>query len=300
MILQNNLSENTVSNSLVMQTIDIDAAYAKALNLAESHYENFPVISKFLPPYIRKHVAIIYQFARQADDLADEGNENKELRLNNLDNYEARLNDCLKENFRSSFWAAVHNSIVEMNLSSDNFYNLLKAFKQDVVKNRFSNFDEILFYCSNSANPIGRLLLELFNIRDEEAFDYSDNVCTALQLANFYQDVSIDIKKDRIYIPLGEMQKFNVSEKDVLSEKINKDYKRLIEYQINRTRELFDVGKNLFKFLPIRLKYQIKWTILGGEEILNKIVYNDYNVSLRPAINKSDILKLILKSMFIK
>ncbi|MGD8778649.1 MAG: squalene synthase HpnC [Ignavibacteria bacterium] len=295
--MQNNLQENIKIHPFVLQTLDINAAYVKALNLAGSHYENFPVISKFLPPHLRKHVAIIYQFARQADDLADEGNENKELRLSNLEKYEAMFNDCLNEKFSSNFWAAVHNSINEMKLSPGNLYNLLKAFKQDVVKSRFNNFEEILYYCSNSANPIGRLLLELFDTREKLAFEYSDKVCTALQLANFYQDISVDIKKNRIYIPLDEMKEFNVSEKDILSEKINDNYKRLIEYQVNRTRELFDVGKKIIKFLPVRLRYQIKWTILGGEEILSKIKSNNYDVSLRPTINKSDILKLIVKAI---
>jgi phytoene/squalene synthetase len=140
-------------------------------------------------------------------------------------------------------------------------------------------------------------LLELFDTREKLAFEYSDKVCTALQLANFYQDISVDIKKNRIYIPLDEMKEFNVSEKDILSEKINDNYKRLIEYQVNRTRELFDVGKKIIKFLPVRLRYQIKWTILGGEEILSKIKSNNYDVSLRPTINKSDILKLIVKAI---
>ncbi len=273
---------------------DISTAYQEALEFTKSHYENFPVISFLLPKAIRKDVAIIYQFARQADDIADEGEIPPDERLKQLSEYRTSLIQSLEGNPPNNFWAALAQTIKNKNLTSSNFLNLLTAFEQDITKKRYNNFAELLNYCNNSANPVGRIILELHNIYDDEANKYSDAICTALQLTNFYQDVSIDIHKGRIYIPKDELVKFNVDEKVFLLSNINRNFKNLLLFQVERTEKLFGEGKNLLIKLPWRLKRQIDWTIKGGEAILNKIKSIDFDVlNYRPTLSKKDFIKLL-------
>ena len=280
---------------------NIESAYQNAVQFTKSHYENFPVISLFVKKELRKHVAIFYQFARQADDIVDEGNANAATRLNELYDYENKLSESLKNSFEDDFWAGLKNTIDLFQLSHENFFNLLKAFRQDVLKSRYKDFDELLGYCKNSANPVGRVILELNQIKDDEANKFSDEICTALQLTNFWQDVGVDLKKDRIYLPLDEMQNFGVDEKNLELNANNANIKELLKLQVQRTRELFCSGRNLIPKLSGRLKYQIHWTILGGEKILDKIEQCDFNtIKVRPKFNKADYFLLMIKSMFEK
>lgn len=274
-----------------------ESAYKKALNFAKNHYENFPVVSFLIRKELRKHVAVIYWFARTADDIADEGDIPEEVRLANLNKFEDRLTGLLNNKFENEFDKALAETIKDKNLSKEHFYNLLQAFRQDIIKKRYYSFAELKEYCRNSANPVGRLILEIYDIRDPKAFEYSDNICTALQLTNFYQDTAIDFEKGRIYYPLDEMEKFKVVEKMFLIKENNSNLKELVKYSIIRTKDLFDDGKNLLHFLKGRLKLEIKWTILGGEKILGKIENNNYNVvQQRPVLNKIDFTGLIIKS----
>jgi squalene synthase HpnC len=275
-------------------------AYKKALIFAKDHYENFPVVSFLIRKELRKDVAIIYWFARTADDLADEGNHSEKERLENLEIFENRLTRLLNDNFESEFDLALAESIKTRNLNPAHFYNLLKAFKQDVVKKRYAAFSEVKDYCKNSANPVGRLILELHDIRNEEAFSYSDDICTALQLTNFYQDTAIDFGKGRIYYPLEEMEKFKVVEKMFRLNENNSNLRELVKFSTSRTKELFNRGKNLLHYLDGCLKMEIKWTILGGEKILGKIEENNFDViQQRPIITKIDFIWLIIKSFLI-
>lgn len=277
---------------------DLRAAYESAQEFATSHYENFPVLSVTLPREVKKHIAVVYQFARQADDLADEGDVNSELRIKNLELYEKQLTDCLGGKFIIDFWMALKNTINECNLTTQYFYDLLSAFKQDVLIKRYSSYDDLLDYCRRSANPVGRIVLEICGVRNEIASHYSDSICTALQLTNFYQDVSIDWQKGRIYIPQFEMEKFGVSEKIFEEKQNNANFKSLLKFQIERTRELFTEGRKLLPFLPGSLLVQIKMTILGGEKILKKIEELDYNViTQRPKLSKVDYLKIFGKGL---
>lgn len=274
------------------------SAYKSAENLAKNHYENFPVGSFLIPKKFRKDVAIIYWFARTADDFADEGDVSPEIRLKNLDNFEQRFSGLLKGRFKNEYEKALNITIKKRELNPQYFYNLLKAFKQDVVKKTYNNFSEILEYCSNSANPVGRLILELFNIRDEKAFVFSDSICTALQLTNFYQDLSIDLDKGRIYLPLDELEKFDVKKEMLFSKEINDNIINLIKFNVERTKSLFNEGRNLLNYLNGRLKYEINWTILGGECILKKIENLDYKVlDKRPKLSRHDYLILLGKSL---
>ncbi|MEE9430644.1 MAG: squalene synthase HpnC [Melioribacteraceae bacterium] len=274
----------------------METAYQNAINFAKSHYENFPVASYFIKKNLRKHIALVYQYARQADDIADEGDLSDNERFAQLNKYEQALTNSLNNKFETKFWQALKKTIDNYDLSIDNFYNLLSAFKQDITKNRYIDFSELKDYCKRSANPVGRIILELHNIKDKNALVYSDDICTALQLTNFYQDVNVDIKKNRIYFPQNELVKFGVDEIFFEKNEINTNFTKLIKFQVDRTRQLFINGKNLLKYLPLLLKIEIMLTIKGGEAILNKIEKNNYDVlNIRPTLTTFDFVKMFLK-----
>lgn len=273
---------------------NIESAYVRALSFTKSHYENFPVVSFLLPKKVRKHVAIIYQFARQADDIADEGYLTTDERLQQLKKYRNSFVQSLDGKASTEFWAALANTIKGKKIASSNFLKLLTAFEQDITKNRYNDFGELQNYCDNSANPVGRIILELNGFYDDEANKFSDMICTALQLTNFYQDVSIDIEKNRIYIPLNEILDFHLSENEFLLKHNNSNFIKLIHFQVERAEQLFNEGKILLNKLPWRLKRQIAWTINGGEAILKKIKNNNYDVlNNRPVLSKIDYLRVL-------
>ncbi len=248
---------------------------------------------------MRKHLGIIYWFARTADDFADEGKYSDEERLKNLIVFEERFQNLLNGDHQTNLEAALYNSISSKNLSREHFLNLLRAFKQDVMKKRYSEFSELLDYCKNSANPVGRLILELLNIKDEKAYFYSDKICTALQITNFIQDTGIDFDKGRIYYPQDEMEKFGVTGKMFELKENNLNFINMVEFNIDRTQQMFNEGKNLLNYLRGRMKYEIAATITGGELILNKIKNQNYNVlKQRPALSKKDYFDLFIKSFF--
>ncbi len=277
---------------------NLEHAYQDAINFTKSHYENFPVISYLIKKELRKHTAIIYQFARQADDIADEGNFQPEQRLKLLNEYENSLINCLNGKAENGFWFALNNTIKEKHLSKENFLDLLKAFKQDVTKKKYENYNELLDYCKKSANPVGRIILELHGIKDKNAFKFSDDICTALQLTNFYQDVSIDFQKDRIYIPKEEMQQYKVEEHFFEIKENNSKFQALIKFEVERVEKLFINGRNLLRYLPFMLKIQILLTIKGGEVILEKIKKNNYDVlNKRPTLTKIDFAKIALAAL---
>lgn len=271
----------------------------KILSLTKDHYENFPVASFLIPKSLRKDIAIIYWFARTADDLADEGEEEYEERLEKLNLFEKGFNLSLETKSNNKFFEQLSKTIKNNNLTSAYFLNLLSAFKQDVIKKRYENFNEVLDYCNRSANPVGRILLELFKVNEEEARICSDKICTALQLTNFYQDTLIDFNKGRIYYPEDEMKLFNVTELMLELKENNANIKALVKHNVDRTQFLFDEGKKLFEYLSGRFLYEIKWTIAGGEKILSKIRKNNYDVfSKRPKLSKIDFITLFMKSIF--
>ena len=279
----------------------VEEFYDQAIKFTKSHYENFPVISLFIKKAIRKHVAIIYQFARQADDIADEGISSQDERITKLNNYETKLRKSLANDFSSGFWQALKITIDQYNLDKNNFLSLLKAFKQDVWKKRYKDFDEVINYCNNSADPVGRLILELHNVNNLKAIEYSDKICTALQLANFYQDVSVDILKNRIYISEDELTSFNVAISQIKKKEFSEDFKKLYKFQVDRTWKIFNDGRKLLKYLPTRLRFQILVTVKGGEAILKKIEQQNYNVlEKRPTLSKIDFIKLFLSAILFR
>ncbi|MGH9767394.1 MAG: squalene synthase HpnC [Blastocatellia bacterium] len=276
-------------------------AFAYCERMARAHYENFPVGSLLAPKDRRKHVYSIYAFARTADDFADEGYETGELtearRLAALDDWERRLEDCYLGRADHPIFVALAETVRELRLPIQLFRDLLSAFKQDVVKRRYADFGEVLDYCARSANPVGRLILLLFGYREERLHNLSDCVCSALQLANFWQDVEVDIRKDRIYLPQNEMAGFGVSLDDLREKRFSERYAALLEFQIERTWELFNRGKPLLSLVSGRLAVELRLTWLGGTRILERIEEMGYDtLNARPKISTADKIALLVKA----
>lgn len=277
-------------------------AFAYCERLAKSHYENFPVGSWLIPKSRRKHVYSIYAFARTGDDFADEGYETSGLteaeRLAALDDWQQKLEDCYAGRTDHPVFVALGATIKELNLPIHLLSDLLSAFKQDVTKHRYASFDEVLDYCTRSANPVGRLILLLFNYRDEQLHRLSDYICTALQLANFWQDVSVDIGKNRVYLPEDEMARFGVSIDDLRQSRFSESYAALLKFQVDRTWEIFKQGRPLPEAVSGRLKYELRLTWFGGTRILERIEELGYDtLNRRPTISTFDKLRILARTI---
>lgn len=280
----------------------VAAAFAYCERLARAHYENFPVGSHLVPRLLRRHVYSIYAFARTADDFADEGYQAHGLqgaeRLAALDDWQRKLLACAHGQAEHPIFIALAATIKELQLPLTLLSDLLAAFKQDVVKRRYANFDEVLDYCTRSANPVGRLILLLFGYRDEQLHRLSDHICTGLQLANFWQDVAVDVKKDRVYLPQDEMADYGVSVDDLCAGRFSEEYAALLKVQVARTREQFARGRQLPELVRGRLRYELRLTWHGGMRILERIEDLGYDtLRQRPIISTTDKLRLLVRAI---
>lgn len=268
----------------------LQAAYQYCHAITKSHYENFPVASTLLPKHMRPAVETIYAFSRSADDFADE-REYRDVRLEKLEEWTNYLLEDDKPTH--PIFIALADTIARFSLDKKLFSDLLTAFKTDVTKSRYQNFSEVLGYCRYSANPVGRLILQLFSFDSPSNVVLSDHICTGLQLANFWQDVAVDLKKNRIYLPLNEMERFGITIEQLENAEINDAFKRLMGFQIERTREIFLKGKELGLVLQGKLGLEIRLTWLTGTHILKKIVQAGYDVfNKRPTLTKADFAKM--------
>ncbi len=273
-------------------------ARAWCKQLAESHYENFHVASWFLPQKLRPHFHAVYAYCRVSDDLGDEtGNREQSLAL--LDQWSDELDACYAGQARHPVFVALAETIRLCNIPKAPFADLLTAFKQDQTKTRFHDMDEVLDYCRYSANPVGRLVLYMCGYSDEERFRLSDFTCTALQLANFWQDVASDyLERDRIYLPQDAMARFGVSELTIAEGKSTPEFRALLADQVAYARELFEAGIPLIGMVDSELAVDLDLFSRGGLEILRAIEKRDYDVlSARPAISKVTKLSLALRAV---
>lgn len=274
-----------------------------SLTFSKSHYENFPVASVVLPKHLREPISLIYTFARQADDFADEGSQKPSWRLAKLHGFKLEL-DQIKANeiSKSPFFTELAKVIRKYHLPLEPFYDLLSAFSQDVTKERYANFDEILDYCRRSANPIGTLLLHLFEKATPQNLAYSDKICTALQLINFYQDVAIDYEnefhKSRIYLCQDEMKKFGVNEAQIASKHANRQWEEFMLFNIDRAEKMLIEGKPLEHVLPGRIGLEMRMIIGGGERVIYKLrsVRGDV-FKHRPTLQTWDWPVILLKAL---
>jgi len=273
-------------------------AIAYCERLTRSHYENFPVASRLLPARVRPAIYSIYAFARTADDFADEGSATSEERLEKLDSWGGKLEECYRGAATDPIFIALAETVASRGIPSKPLGDLLVAFRMDVTKSTYKNFDELQFYCKHSANPVGRLILQLFGYAKAENVVLSDEFCTALQLANFWQDVSIDARKPRVYIPLDDISRFGYTEAELFAGVFNERFKELLMFQVERTETMFQRAKPLVSKVGWDLRMELRLTWNGGVTILDKIRRLNYNVLLhRPRITKMDAVPLFVKSI---
>ena len=261
------------------------------------HYENFPVASWLLPSELRKPIESIYAFARSADDFADEGTLSISERIALLDGYEREL-DLIETASVSTapLFIALATTIRKHELPVQLFRDLLSAFRQDVTKTRYANFDELLDYCRRSADPIGRLLLHLNRQTAPQNLAWSDAICSALQLINHWQDVAIDWRKNdggRVYLPLDDLRQFALSERDIANQSRSTSWRNMMSFQCERARKMMVFGAPLGRALSGRMGAELRVIIAGGNAILDKIDAADGDVFRhRPELSKWDWLRI--------
>ena len=266
-------------------------AYCRSL--ARSHYENFRVASWLLPRALRPHFYHVYAYCRWSDDLADEtGDRQRSLEL--LDWWEERLDECYAGRARHPVFVALRETIAEFEIPRAPFADLLVAFRQDQRQTRYETFDDLLGYCRNSANPVGRLVLYLCRAHDETRGRLADSICTGLQLANFWQDVAGDYRRGRIYLPLADCRDFGYNECDFAAGAANDAFRRLLAFEVERAERWLRDGLPLVEQLPGRLRGDVWLFVHGGLKILDRIRAIDYDVwRRRPKVSRGDQLRLL-------
>lgn len=284
--------------------MNLEASYTRCLDLTRKHYENFPV-ARLVPKRLRPHVGAIYAFARTADDIADEGwgekGQDPADRLEALAIFEEEvLRAAEGAPLRPEtdwIFGPLGDTIRRFALPPELFRDLLSAFAQDVNVTRYDDWPQLLNYCRRSANPVGRLVLLLHNLRDDARMQQSDAICTALQLTNFWQDIAVDWQKGRIYIPLEDMEAFQVTEDDFAAATASSRLRDCLRMLCGRTRELFAEGRKLPSRLPFPLNWEIRATWHGGRTILQRIAAIKYDtLAQRPKLRPVDKLGLLLRA----
>ena len=264
-----------------------------------NHYENFPVASILLPRRLRRAVTGIYHFARSADDIADEGDATPTERLAALDTYRAELHR-IQQNISPTtpLFTELAIIIAQHQLPLQPYYDLLDAFAQDVVKTRYADFGEVMDYCKKSANPVGRLMLALYNEHDPRSIAYSDAICSALQLINFLQDIAIDYDKNRIYLPQDELAQYRITETQIARHDSNGTWSPFMLMQIERTRKLLQAGAPLGKVLKGRIGLELRMIIMGGSTILEKLHHVQGDIyQQRPVLVPRDWLNMLYRAL---
>ena len=280
----------------------LEAAYASCEHAARSHYENFPVASWLVPAPMRKHIAALYAFSRAADDFADEGPRAAADRHRLLEGWKARLNASVtapapgpppREGEPSNtveIFLALGDTIRRKKLPVVLFEDLLSAFVQDVSVTRYAAWDDVLDYSRRSANPVGRLVLRIAGY-DEPGLDaWSDDICSALQLTNFWQDLKIDFDRGRIYLPAEEMRRHGANEADLAGGRLTQAWRAAMSAAVSRTRAMFLAGRPLCGAVAGRLKHELRATWLGGMRVLSRIEGESFDVvARRPSLGAADL-----------
>ena len=275
----------------------LEEARAWCRNLAETHYENFHVASWFLPQRLRPHFHAVYAYCRVSDDLGDEV-ETTEQALALLDFWGAELDACYQGRARHPVFVALAETIRACAIPKEPFADLLVAFRQDQTVKRYRTMDELRGYCRYSANPVGRLVLYVCGYTDRERFRLSDATCTALQLANFWQDVAQDYARGRIYLPLDAMERYGVTEAIIASGEATPNFRALLKYEVDTAREMFDIGLPLIQKVDRELALDLDLFSRGGLEILRAIENRDYDVlRARPALSSMTKLSLVMRAV---
>ncbi len=264
--------------------------------LARTHYENFSVATWFLPKHMRQDFLNVYAYCRISDDLGDEvGDARAALAL--LDEWQAELDACYEAHPRHPVFVALAETVKKFEIPKHEFSDLLIAFRQDQTITRFETFEDVLAYCRYSANPVGHLVLYLCGYHDAERQQLSDYTCTALQLANFWQDVTVDYAKGRIYLPLEDLQRYSVSEKDIQEKQNTPAFCEMMKFEVERARQWFERGLPLISKVNAALAIDLDLFSRGGQEILNAIERQNFAVlGRRPVISKPRKLALVARA----
>ena len=294
----NALSERIEADDLLARRWSVEESFEYCERVARAHYENFPVGSALVPKRLRKHFYSIYAFARTADDFADEGaGLTAERRLAQLSAWREQLHLALDGEATHPVFVALQQTRSMFNLPISLFDDLLSAFSQDVLVRRYESFDHLLDYCRRSANPVGRLILLLFGFTETALHEQSDEICTALQLANHWQDVAVDLEKDRVYLPAEDLERFGVTIDELKTGSVSEDFRKMMKFEIDRARAFFLRGKPLCGAVGGRLGLELRAVWLGGWRILDLIEENDYDIfNRRPTITLSDKLRIFLSA----
>jgi squalene synthase HpnC len=271
-------------------------ARAYCARLARTHYENFSVATWFLPRHLRQHFFNVYAYCRISDDLGDEvGDTSASLEL--LDQWQRELEACYEATPKHPVFVALAETVRQFEIPKHEFSDLLTAFRQDQTVTRFETFNDVLAYCHYSANPVGHVVLYVCGYRDPERQQLSDYTCTALQLANFWQDVSVDYAKDRIYLPLEDLRRFHVVEQDIAQNRNTAAFREMMKFEVERARDWFRQGLPLVARVDRQLAIDLDLFSRGGREILNAIEKQDYAIlGNRPAISKPRKLALVARA----
>ena len=271
-------------------------AQAYCRELAASHYENFHVATWFLPKRLRPHFQSIYAYCRISDDLGDElGDAQQSLAL--LDFWNGELDACYQGVTRHPVFVALAETIRVCNIPKRPFADLLVAFRQDQTVTRYRTMDDVFGYCRNSANPVGHLVLYVCGYREPELFALSDFTCTALQLANFWQDLREDYLRHRIYLPLEDMQRFGATEDQIRDQRFTPQFRSLMEYEVAFAQRMFEAGAPLLYRVDKEIAVDIALFSRGGQEILRAIRRQHYDVlRSRPVISKPRKAALLLRA----
>ncbi|MCP3852440.1 MAG: squalene synthase HpnC [Gammaproteobacteria bacterium] len=296
-----------------MTDYKVNNAYQYCMAIANSHYENFPVASRFLNKKLRLPVSAVYAFARTADDFADEGELTQEQRCNalnqyvdelraieiSLTRYSQSMNTTFKHTSQNLIFIALADTIYKFKIPIQLFYDLLAAFIQDIKTTRYHSFEEVLCYCEKSANPVGRILLYLNKSASSQNLLLSDKICTGLQLINFYQDIAQDINENnRLYIPLNVISNFGVSTDDLRMQINNSNTQALLQSQLEQTRRIYHDGKPLCFKLSGRFAIEIRMIFTGGDLILKQLIKNTANIYQRPRLSGFDKFKILWGGVF--
>jgi squalene synthase HpnC len=271
----------------------LERAFAYCERMARGHYENFPVASRFVPPKLRPYVWAIYAFARSADDFADEARY-AGRRSEALAYWEEQLHRCYHGEAEHPVFIALRETVDQREIPIQPLQALLTAFNMDLSVNRYATFEQLQTYCAHSAHPVGRLVLYIFDYRDPALHNYSDDLCTALQLTNFWQDVGVDLAKDRVYLPEEDRKHFGVSDEMLFARLCTPQFKDLLRYEVARARALFERGRPLIDKVGSDLGFELAMIWRGGMTILDKIDAVGYDVfRRRPTLNAADKARMI-------
>lgn len=270
----------------------IKKAFQYCEGIAKSHYENFP-IGWFVPKEARRYLYAVYAFARTADDFSDEEAFDG-TRLERLDEFERLLSLAALGEADQPLFIALAETLEKTGLPPKLLQDLLTAFRLDVTKKRYRDFGELESYCVYSANPIGRIVLTLFGYSDPKLLQFSDRICTGIQLVNHWQDIAIDLARDRVYLPEEDLKRFDYSYDDLRQRRLNDPFRSLMRFEFARTRSLFYEGKPLLDALGSRLRWQISLMWLGPMKILERIEKRGYDIfHSRPTLSKGDKARLL-------